>query len=262
MGQGQTVDDTAPAPAAARVSVVMPAYNAAATLVASMRSVLAQTHGEVELLVIDDCSTDATWELAREAAIHDPRVRPIRAQANGGVAAARNAGIEAATGSHVAFLDSDDRWHPQKLAIQLAAMAAQGAPVSYTAYERVSEQGAVLSTVRPPARVDHATMLKGNRIGNLTGMYSTGLGEMRFEKAGHEDYVFWLKLVRRAGLAICAGHPQPLAYYLVRAGSLSANKLRAAQWQWHIYREVEKIGPLASTWYFLNYAAGALGKRI
>ncbi len=140
-------------------------------------------------------------------------------------------------------------------------MMQTGTQVSYTAYERVTEQGDVLSWVQPPRRVDHARMLRGNSIGNLTGMYTRSLGDLRFETTGHEDYVFWLRAVKLAGMAVCAGHPAPLASYLVRAGSLSSNKLRAARWQWRIYRDVEGLGPLASTWYFALYAGNALGKR-
>ncbi|MDH5833925.1 glycosyltransferase family 2 protein [Luteimonas kalidii] len=245
-----------------RVSVVMPAYNAAATLEASMHSALAQTHAGVELLVVDDRSTDGTWELIQRQAEADPRVVPIRQPRNAGVAAARNAGIEAATGHHVAFLDSDDTWYPDKLEVQLAAMRAAGARVSYTAYERVDETGRVLSRVRPPERATYAGMLKGNCIGNLTGLYDRSLGDPRFGAMGHEDYVFWLGLVRQAGEAVCAAPERVLASYLVRSGSLSANKLRAARWQWRIYRESERLGVLRSGWYFAHYAARAVRKRV
>lgn len=246
---------------AGRVSVVMPAYNAAATLPASMRSALEQTHANVELLVIDDRSTDATWELIQQAARDDARVVPIRLPVNGGVAAARNAGIEAAGGEYVAFLDSDDRWHADKLQAQLASLRASGAGIGYASYQRVDETGRALSTVRPPAMVRYADMLKGNCIGNLTGIYARALGEPRFSRTGHEDYLFWLRMVRLAGSAVCAVHDEPLAYYLVRAGSLSANKLKAAGWQWRIYRDFERIGVLPASWYFMNYAANALIKR-
>jgi len=245
-----------------RVSVVMPAYNAASTLEASMRSALEQTHADVELLVVDDCSTDRGWDLVERMARADPRVVPIRQPRNGGVAAARNAGIEAASGRYIAFLDSDDRWYPDKLAAQLACMRESGARVGYAAYERVDESGRVLSVVRPPARVTYADMLKGNVIGNLTGLYDRSLGEVRFEKMGHEDYVFWLKLVRLAGGAVCAQPDRVLASYLVRSGSLSANKLRAARWQWRIYRDSERLGVLRAGWCFLHYAARAVHKRV
>lgn len=245
----------------AKVSVIMPAYNAAATLQASMDSVFAQTHADVELLVIDDDSKDASWDIVQSMAAREPRLVPIRMSRNGGVAAARNAGIEAATGTHIAFLDSDDRWLPDKLAQQIAHMRATGTRISYTAYRRFDESGRELSVVRSPAEVDYADMLKSNRIGNLTGLYDRAIGDGRFQRIGHEDYVFWLAMVRRAGIARRVPSPELLAEYLVRSGSLSADKRKAAQWQWNIYRNVEGLGRARAAWYFAHYAAIAVGER-
>lgn len=248
-------------PVRPKVSVVMPAWNAAATLYASMDSVLAQTHAELELLVIDDASTDATPEMVAEAASRDPRVVSIRQPRNAGVAAARNAGLEAATGTHVAFLDSDDRWRPEKLALQLAHLRATGTPIGYAAYRRFDARGETLSVVCPPEEVRYRDMLKSNRIGNLTGIYDRAIGDGRFEKIGHEDYVFWLAMVRKAGIARRVPTDAPLADYLVRDGSLSADKRKAAGWQWAIYRDVEKLGRVRAAWYFAHYAANAVAKR-
>jgi len=244
-----------------RVSVVMPVYNAERTLLKSMRSVLDQTHAEVELLVVDDGSRDASLSLMQQAAQADPRVVALRMPQNGGVAAARNCGIEAASGDYVAFLDSDDWWHPRKLEVQLAHMRAVGAKVSYADYQRVAEDGRVLSNVHAPAAVDYRDMLKSNFIGNLTGIYERSLGALRFQRVGHEDYVFWLQAVRHAGRAVRAPYTEPLAFYLVRAGSLSADKWKAARWQWHIYREIEGLGALRAAWYFLHYIGNAIAKR-
>lgn len=243
-----------------RVSVVMPVYNAASTLCQSIDSVLEQSHRELELLVVDDGSTDRSWALIEAFAQRDSRVVAIR-QANAGVAAARNAGIDAASGDCMAFLDSDDWWHPRKLEIQLAGMRAHRALASYTAYQRVDPDGRTLSMVRPPPRVDHAAMLRSNRIGNLTGLYDRRLGDPRFARVGHEDYVFWLQVVRRAGTAVRVDHAGPLAFYRVQPGSLSADKLRAARWQWRIYRDNEALGWLPAAWYFMHYAANAVAKR-
>ena len=243
------------------VSVVMPAFDAAATIAESIHSVLDQTHRALELLVIDDRSRDATWDIVQAAAAADARVVPIRMPANGGVAAARNAGLEAARGGYVAFLDSDDLWRGDKLSRQLAHMRAGGARVCYTAYRRFGDDGRTLSLVRPPRRIDYADMLKSNRIGNLTGMYARALGDFRFRKTGHEDYVFWLQVVRAAGHAERVDDDAPLADYRVRASSLSSDKARAARWQWTIYRESEGLGRLRAVWYFAHYAAHALAKR-
>lgn len=106
--------------ASPRISVIIPTYNRAWTLRAAMDSVLAQEYPSFELLVIDDGSTDETPELLRE---YGSRIRIFR-QPNRGVSAARNRGIAAARGSLIAFLDSDDRWLPGKLAAQAAFFAA------------------------------------------------------------------------------------------------------------------------------------------
>ncbi|WP_077439417.1 glycosyltransferase family 2 protein [Rhodanobacter sp. C01] len=243
------------------VSVIMPVYNAAAWLRRAVDSVLAQSHANVELVAVDDGSRDDSLEILEAYARADTRVRVQRQSGNGGVAAARNAGIAAAHGDFIAFLDADDWWHPAKLERQLAGMRESGALISYAAYWRVAEDGRVLGQVTPPARVEWRDMLASNFIGNLTGMYARSLGDVPFRRIGHEDYVFWLEQVRRAGSAVCVESAEPLAWYLVRERSLSANKLRAAAWQWAIYREVEKLGMARSVWCMFRYAWHALAKR-
>ena len=244
------------------VSIVMPAYNAAAFLERAIASVRTQTFVDWQLLVVDDCSTDSTWELVQRLAADDPRIQPLRLPANAGVAAARNAGIAAASGTLVAFLDSDDWWHPRKLEMQVASMRSTGAKISYCSYRRVAEDGRFLSDVLPPPRVSHVDMLKSNHIGNLTGMYDRSIGaSVRFRRVGHEDYVFWLELVRCAGAARRVEYDVPLAYYLVRNSSLSGNKLRASGWQWRIYRDIEGLDVFSATRYMLHYAWNALRKR-
>jgi teichuronic acid biosynthesis glycosyltransferase TuaG len=223
--------------------------------------VLQQTHRGWELIAVDDCSSDQSWALINEYAAADHRVRAIRLEANGGVAAARNAGMAVASGSHIAFLDSDDWWDPRKLEWQLAQMLESDAAVSYTAYDRVAPDGTLLSRVRPPPSVSFNDMLKSNRIAQSTGMFECSLGYAPFQRVGHEDYVFWLEMVRRAGRAICVRHPEPLAWYLVRDNSVSANKWMAARWQWRIYRDSVKLGLFTSCMLMLHYVWNALHKR-
>jgi glycosyltransferase involved in cell wall biosynthesis len=103
------------------VSVVIPAYNRAATIGAAIDSVLRQTWGDFELVVVDDGSTDGTLEAARRIA--DPRLRVIAAPRNLGAAGARNLGVAEARGTWIAFQDSDDEWLPEKLAKQMARLA-------------------------------------------------------------------------------------------------------------------------------------------
>lgn len=107
-----------------RVSVVIPTYERADLVGRAVDSALAQTVEDVEVIVVDDGSTDGTHEAV--AAESDPRVRYLEHETNRGVSAARNTGIEAASGEYVAFLDSDDEWLPRKLERQLAALDDRG----------------------------------------------------------------------------------------------------------------------------------------
>lgn len=243
------------------VSVIMPVYDAEAWLGRAVDSVLTQSHRNLELVAVDDGSRDDSLAILQSFAQRDSRVRVQRQPVNGGVATARNAGLAAARGDYIAFLDADDWWHPAKLERQLASLRASGARISYASYWRVAEDGRVLSRVDPPARLSHRDMLASNFIGNLTGMYARELGDVPFRQIGHEDYAFWLEQVRRAGSAARVESPEPLAWYLVRESSLSANKFRAARWQWTIYRQVENLGLGRSSLCMLRYVWHALAKR-
>jgi glycosyltransferase involved in cell wall biosynthesis len=106
------------------VSVVIPAYNAARTIETTLRSVLQQTMGDLEVIVVDDGSTDTTPQIVRS--VGDGRVRLVQ-QPNAGHASARNAGIEGASGRYVAVVDADDAWLPRKLERQLAVLGANPA---------------------------------------------------------------------------------------------------------------------------------------
>ena len=103
------------------VSVVVPTYNRAYCLARTLDSALAQTHTRLEVIVVDDGSTDDTAALVRERYGHDPRVVYLR-QDNAGVSAARNHGLRAAHGDFVALLDSDDAWRPWKIELQLRCL--------------------------------------------------------------------------------------------------------------------------------------------
>jgi len=129
------------------VTVVIPAFNASRTIAATLDSVVAQTYDNLEILVVDDGSTDLTAEIVLTYRDRDPRITLIK-QANGGVAAARNTGIKAAHGNYIAPIDADDIWHPTKIDKQMAVMLAGGPEMGlvYSPCRIIDTNGGVLRT--------------------------------------------------------------------------------------------------------------------
>jgi teichuronic acid biosynthesis glycosyltransferase TuaG len=244
------------------VSVVTPVWNAADTLAGTIASVRAQSFAGWEMLLVDDGSTDGSAAIARALAAADPRIRPLGWPDNRGAAAARNAGIAAARGRYVAFLDADDLWLPEKLAVQLDYMARTGAVFVFSAYERMDAAGRTRGRVGVPARVDHARLLRGNAIGCLTALYDAahfGRVEMP-DLRRRQDYGLWLRLLARGGEA--HGIDRVLARYRVRPASLSGNKARALAATWTLYRRAAGLGRARAAWCLACNAAGALGRRL
>lgn len=238
------------------VSVVMPVYNSATTLGAAVRSVLTQTHSDVELLATDDHSDDGSMELLREFAAQDPRVLPERAPERGGAGKARNLAIERARGDYVAFLDSDDMWLPEKAEKQVAFAAEGDAPLTFTSYYKMDADYAGESTdwepngrvIRAREHVTYRDMLVQDHIGALTAMYDRkALGtRLMPEMRKRQDYALWLSIMRDGNDA--RGLAEPLAVYRAhQAGSLSSNKLSLVQYNWALYREHEHLSLARST---------------
>ena len=244
------------------VSIITPAYQAGRHLSETIDSVRTQTFANLEHIIVDDGSRDRTPEIIAAAAAADGRVRSARTARNGGVAAARNGGLELAPGEPIFFLGAGDPWVPGKLDCQGALMQENDVDFSYMDYLRTGELGDRLGIVRPPNRVDLTGLLKSNVVGNLTAMVRrSAVGDARFLPIGHEDYAFWLLVIRRAGVAHRVPTDEPLCLYRTSSYSLSANKLRAAAWQWRIYRDVARLGIMHSSWLFSNYLVRGLSKR-
>ena len=114
-----------PVVSSGRVSVIMPCFNAEATIEIALRSLMAQSYADLEILVVDDCSTDGTAARVEALAAEDPRIRLIRQRVNAGAYAARNRGVAVASGAFVTTHDADDWSHPQKIERQVATLAKQ-----------------------------------------------------------------------------------------------------------------------------------------
>lgn len=236
------------------VSIITPSYNSAKYLSGTIDSVLMQSHQCWEMLVVDDCSPDNANLIVESYASMDSRIRLIKLNKNSGAAVARNIAIEQARGRYIAFLDSDDIWLPEKLEKQLRFMRENNIAFSYTAYEKLNEQGRRGSVVSVPSRVSYRDLLKVCSIGCLTAIYDTEkLGKVYMPLIRkRQDLGLWLKLLKKTPYAY--GIPEVLAQYQLRSDSISANKIDAARYTWQLYREVEMLNVLQASYYFSHYA--------
>ena len=211
------------------VSVVIPAFNAERFLAATLSSVQKQTYDNLEILVVDDGSIDATARIAEQYARADPRIR-IMAQSNGGVASARNLGLRGARGEYVAFLDADDIWHPTKIERQLEVLLG-GQTTVYALHRGIDAQDRVLVsgifTETGGALPTHfATWPVGNGSSVMTrrdialavGGYDTTYRDL--DAGGAEDLDFELKLAAHFPISVV---PEYLVGYRQYEGNMSSD---------------------------------------
>ncbi|WP_067841028.1 glycosyltransferase family 2 protein [Amphibacillus sediminis] len=247
------------------VSVITPSFNAEATIENTINSVLNQTYENWEMIIIDDASTDDTVTIVEKYMNKDKRVKLIKHHRNKGAAHARNSGLEKAIGQFVAFLDSDDRWKPEKLEKQLSFMQSNSLAFSFTSYNQISTYKTGdkrIQKVNAPSVVTYHDLLKSNVIGCLTVMVNvekTGPLQMVDIRA-RQDYALWLELTRKGYNAY--GLEEPLADYYIRKNSLSSNKLKMAKLNWKIYRQVEKLSLFKTLWYFSFYLVKKVKKYV
>ena len=218
-----------------QVSIIMPAYNAEATLVAAVESALAQSFRDFELIIVNDCSTDTTAAIIDELARRDRRIRPLHNDTNSGASHSRYRAAEAARGQWLAFLDSDDLWAVDKLEKQLPL--TRQADLIFTASAFIDHQGRQRDwTLHVPETVSYRKLLKQNIISNSSVLLRRQLYLQHacLEDGLHEDFVCWIRLLRSG--AVARGIDEPLLIYRLSPSSKSGNKLKAAQMNWRAYR--------------------------
>jgi teichuronic acid biosynthesis glycosyltransferase TuaG len=152
------------------ISVIMPAYNAADFIEETIQSIICQSCKDWELVITDDGSEDRTVEIIEQCFLMDSRVRLLTNECGKGPAAARNNSINQSTGDYIAFLDSDDVWRPTKLEAHLVFMKRLKADFSYTAYNHISVDSALIKQINVPGVVDYKSLLTGNLIATSTVM--------------------------------------------------------------------------------------------
>jgi len=244
------------------ISIITPAFNTEKYIGETIKSVQNQTFRDWELIIVDDCSTDNTIDVALSFAKLDNRIRVIKAISNGGVAKARNLGLENAKGEYIAFVDSDDFWKPTKLQKQFAFMQEKKYILTYTDFQIFrSLDGTLGKVINCPDRMTANDILKNTAIGCLTVMIDKKqAGEFRMPNLKHtEDNCTWFSILEKGYTAY--KYPEVLSFYRVGNLSLTNNKGKCAKQQWETYRGYYQFSIAKSIYYYIWYAINAILRR-
>ena len=230
------------------VSVIMPSYNTASYIADSIKSVLAQTYNNLELIIVDDCSTDNTDAIV--AGFKDARIKFFKNIKNSGAALTRNRALREAKGEWIAFLDSDDLWLPEKLERQIMFMNKNGYVFSYHQFEKIDEDSKKIGIlVTGPDIVSRKMMYNYCYPGCLTFMYNAkfmGLVQIKDIKKNN-DYAILLKLCKKAD---CYLLKENLARYRIRKKSVSHDKfIKKLKSHYDLFHVCDEQPVLFAMWY-------------
>lgn len=228
------------------VSIIMPSYNTGNYIAQSIQSVIDQTYQNWELIIVDDHSEDNSIDIVR--GFRDKRIRLFRAKRNCGAANCRNKALQEAQGRWIAFLDSDDLWHPEKLSRQISFMKREQIKFSYTKYEKIGEDSKRLGIcVSGPGEIKKGRMFDYCWPGCLTVMYDAGMLPDRLQIKDirkNNDYAMWLILTKHTN---CFLLDEILADYRVRKGSVSRERyISLISWHFKLFHDVEKMNVVKS----------------
>lgn len=212
-----------------RVSVILPTYNRAHLLERAIKSVLVQTYQDLELIIVDDASTDNTTDVVKK--LNDPRIQYIRHETNKGGSAARNTGIKAARGQFIAFQDSDDEWLWGKLGKQVEIFDScdNKVGVVYTGFLRWECQSAVYIP-QPQIKIREGDISSQILLGNFVSTQTLLVRREHLEKAGFFDEQLprlqdWELVIRLAKVCHFRLIDEPLVIVYSTPGNITSNKI-------------------------------------
>ena len=221
------------------ISIITPVYNAERSISETIESVKNQTYTNWEMLLVNDASTDASKSIIEKLASEDIRIKTKNFSENKGAAFCRNEATKLAKGDYIAFLDSDDLWHPEKTEKQLAFMLCNDCDVSFTSYLHIDQMGNSLhKRVIALPNLSYDKLRLNNYIGNLTGMYNAKqLGKIYSPPMRkRQDWALWLEAMYLSGKP-ALGLQEDLAQYRITKNAMSANKASLVKYNYRFYRE-------------------------
>ena len=240
-----------------KVSIIIPVYNVSGYIKECLDSVINQTYKNLEIIIINDNSTDNTMDIVNS--YKDKRIKVINLVKNSGVSIARNKGVEISTGDYVCFLDSDDCWNLEKIEKQVNFI--KNKTFIYSDYEFYNN--GKKHRVSVPKSLTYKQALKNTTIFTSTVMFNMKYLSkedlyMPNIKIGQDTSTWW-RILKKVDKAY--GMNEVLSIYRIHGISLSSNKIRAVKGAWNIYK-LEGLNVFKRIYYFSHYLKNAIKRRI
>jgi len=230
------------------VSIIMPAFNCEEFIEESIDSVISQVFPFWELIIVDDQSSDQTWNILERKAKEDSRIKIFRNEKNFGAAYTRNYAISKSIGKYVAFLDGDDVWDIKKLDKQVNFMNENNFKFTYSYYDIIDKNNnRSIKYVWSPKKITYYKMIRMSRIGCLTVMVDGSIAKNNPIKNTiyrRNDYALWLKYLKFTD-GFCL--PEILASYRRRSGSISSvSSIKLFKSHLYVFRNSEDFSTIKS----------------
>ncbi|MDW7650633.1 MAG: glycosyltransferase family 2 protein [Bacillota bacterium] len=243
------------------VSIITPSFNTEKFVAETIKSVINQSYQNWEMLIVDDSSTDNSIEIIKS--FNDDRIKLFVNNTNKGAAISRNFALKEAKGKWIAFLDSDDLWHPDKLSKQVNFMKRNNYQFSYTNYIEIDENSKPNGNLITGPKILSKKSLKNFCYqGCLTVMYDRekiGLIQVK-NLPKNNDYALWLKAIEKSN---CYLLPEILASYRKRQGSISNySYIKLIKFHYYLWRNGEDKSRLTATLFTVRNLFFGLLKKI
>lgn len=229
------------------ISIITPTYNCERFIGETIESVLKQSYKNWEMIIVDDCSTDNTYDVVKKYADNDSRIKYYLLEENSGAAVARTKAMQLATGDYIAFLDSDDLWISNKLECQLKFMKENNYNFTCTEYEQIDENGKSLNKIiKVKNKTNYNGVLLSCPVGNSTVMYNVSkMGKFQVPNIRkRNDDALWLQMLKKEEYIY--GIKEVSMKYRIRENSISSNKVDLVKYHWYLYREIEGLSVIRS----------------
>lgn len=244
------------------VSIITPLYNGEKYIEETIKSVIAQTYLNWEMIIVNDGSKDNSESVVMSYAKKEARIHYIK-QENRGSASARNNGIRYCNGQYIALLDADDLWEPNFLSSQIEFMKKNNAQLVHCSYKRINEDGReILRPLIAKNVVTIKNMQMTNHIACLTGLYDCStFGKVYLKeelKSIRDDYAYWLDIIKLTGKSF--GNPKVLASYRVMSNSTTGKKCKLIKAQYRFYHKYLHYNSIISLAYTIYWGIMGLIK--